>query len=194
MKMKALDASHLLIILTAQETRSLGLDVKGPNWGSLHCRLMIARIFSVACAGTEFAMNKGQIAIKAMETVDGQCVLMFSTITPAAAQKNGKRKVYKIKSPVGPFVYCFDSAGDMLNAVERLSRAKISCKSRLLRCGNGYRLVLTPGFTLRNTADCILQEYGTLCGKGSAAAAMAAEHGQVLCDDAVNLIGKYLTS
>ena len=109
MKMKALDASHLLIILTAQETRSLGLDVRGPNWGSLHCRLMIARIFSAACAGTEFAMNKGQIAIKAMETVDGQCVLMFSTIAPAAPQKDGKRKVYKIKSPAGPFVYRFDS-------------------------------------------------------------------------------------
>ena len=191
--MKALDASHLLIILSAQETRSLGLDLDGLGWESLHCRLAIARIFAAACANTDFGKNKNRIAIKAMQTIDGECVLMFSAISAAKSAKNGGRKIYRIKSPAGPYIYCFKSVSDLMDAVELLYRCNPSgWNSKLVLYDDTYRLVLSPHFSLRHSADCTLREYGFLCGKGKAAEAFLLEHGKLLSDNIVCSLGFHL--
>ena len=187
MKMKALDASHLLIILSAQETRSLGL-AQGLSWNSLHCRLTIAHIFAAACANTDFALHKDQVAIRAMETADGETVLMFSTICPAKVKKGEARKVYRIKC-FGPYVYELECAGDMLDVLQRLYRMNTRGDCKLLRFGSRYRLILSPYFALKGSTETILKEYGRLCGIGRPAAAFSMEHGELLSRDAVNQVG-----
>ena len=190
MKMKALDASHMLIILSAQETRSLGLDLDGLGWESLHCRLAIARVFAAACANTDFAKNKNQITIKAMQTADGECVLMFSAITAAKPSKTHQRKVYRIKSFNGPYIYRFKTLEDLMNAVELLYQANhFGWHSSMVLYGNAYHLILNPRFSLRQPMDRILREYGELRGKGKSAEAFLLEHGTLLCEDAVRSLG-----
>lgn len=190
MKLKALDASHLMIILTAQETRNLGLDARGMSWNSLHCRLTIAHIFANACAKIDFHLpdRKEQIAIRAMETADGETVLMFSAVSPSKAKKGGTRKIYRIKS-AGPYIYEVRDAGDLLNVLERLYNANIRGACQAVLYGERYRLILSPCCTVRTRADSILREYGSLCGIGRPAAAYALEHGRLLSRDAVNQVG-----
>lgn len=190
MKTKTIDAAHMLIILTAQESQSLGISPDSMCWNSLHCRLAIARIFLAACAGTNFAANTNKIELKAMATADGECVLIFST-NPAVKPK---RKLYKIKTSSGPYVYQFRDAGDVLNTIERLYRAKLDCPDcTLLRSSSfGYRLVISPPYALCSAVSGILTEYGTLCGKGKTAAAFAMEDGQIICKDAIRTAGIYL--
>lgn len=179
----------MLIILTAQESRSLGLSPDSICWNSLHCRLTIARIFVAACAGTNFASSKNKIELKAMATADGECVLIFST-DPSAKPK---RKLYKIKTSSGPYVYQFPSVSDALNALERLYRANMNCTDcTLLRSSSGYRLVISPPCGLCSAVSGILTEYGTLGGKGKTAASFAQEDGEVLCTDAIHTVGIYL--
>lgn len=195
MKMKALDASHLMIILTAQETRSLGLDTQGLSWNNLHCRLTIAHIFAAACAKTNFVLppRREQIAIRAMETADGETVLMFSAASPAKAKKGAARKIYRIKA-AGPYVYEIEDAGNLLNVLERLYSAQIRGICQAVKYGGQYRIILSPYCTARGKADAILREYGSLCGIGRPAAAFALEHGVLLCDDAVNLVGSLIAA
>jgi len=187
LKMKALDASHLLIILTAQESRSLGL-AEGLSWNSLHCRLTIARIFAAACANTDFARHKDQIAIRAMATTDGETVLMFTAVAPAKAKKGATRKIFRIKYS-GPYVYELENVDDLLNALERLYRSNTQGGCQLLQYGRKYRLILSPYFTMKEKTEGILKEYGRLCGVGKVAAAVSLEHGRVLSRDAVKQVG-----
>jgi len=189
LKTKTIDAAHMLIILTAQESRSLGLSPNSICWNSLHCRLAIARIFVAACAGTNFAENKNKIELKAMATADGECVLIFST-DPSVKPK---RKIYKIKTSAGPYVYQFTCAGDVLNTIERLYRADLNCSDcTLLRTAGCYRLIISPPYGLCSDISSILKEYGTLCGKGKTAAAFALENGELLCTDAIQTVGIHL--
>ncbi len=190
LKIKALDATHLLVILAAQEKQALGLALGGTNWGSLHCRLTIARIFAAACSGTGFPLRKGgQIAVRAMETIDGQCVLVFSTISPSV-QHHGKRRIYTVKPPVSPTIYRFESAGHVMDALGHLACSGIECPGRLFLQNQQYLLALSPRLGQRCRADGILKEYGKLWGKGRTAEAMVEEHGKLLSTDAVVQIGQ----
>ena len=81
MKIKALDDTHLLIILSSQETSHLGINIHELNCGSFSSRLMLAKIFMIACSRTGFSIDRDQIAVRAMQTADGACVLIFSTIS-----------------------------------------------------------------------------------------------------------------
>lgn len=187
MKTKALDASHLLIILTARETRALGL-MQGLSWSSLHCRLTIARIFAAACASTNFTLKRDQVAIRAMATADGETVLMFTAVSPAKAKKGEPRKIYRIKCS-GPYVYELENAGDLLDVLEHLYHLNTLGGCQLLRYGNGYRLILSPYFAMKEKTEAFLKEYARLRGIGKTAAALSLEHGELLSRDAVNQVG-----
>ena len=185
MKTKALDASHLLIILTARETRALGL-MQGLSWSSLHCRLTIARIFAAACASTNFTLKRDQVAIRAMATADGETVLMFTAVSPAKAKKGEPRKIYRIKCS-GPYVYELENADDLLDVLEHLYRLNTLGGCQLLRYA--YRLILSPYFTMKEKTEAFLKEYARLRGIGKTAAALSLEHGELLSRDAVNQVG-----
>ena len=61
----------------------------------------------------------------------------------------------------------------------------------LYRFGNGYRLVIYPGFVTPRGMSGMLSEFGKLVGEGDAAAAFTAEHGQPLAiGDAVEQLGR----
>ena len=88
MKVKALDESHLLVILTAQEADSLGLDAASLRVNNLTCRITIARLFAAACERTESPLcgtgpladifhKVEKVGIHAMSTIDGQMGLCF---------------------------------------------------------------------------------------------------------------------
>lgn len=63
--------------------------------------------------------------------------------------------------------------------------------SSLYRFGNGYRLVIYPGFVTPRGMSGMLSEFGKLVGEGDAAAAFTAEHGQPLAiGDAVEQLGR----
>lgn len=190
MKTKALDASHLLIILTARETRALGLT-QGLSWNSLHCRLTIARVFAAACASTNFTLHRDQVAIRAMATADGETVLMFTAVAPAKAKKGTPRKIYRIKCS-GPYVYELENAGDLLDVLKHLYSINTLGGCQLLRYGSGYRLILSPYFGMKEKTEAFLKEYAHLRGIGKTAAALSLEHGELLSRDAVNQVGSCL--
>lgn len=201
MKVKALDEFHLLLILSAREADSLGLDLQSLRMNTLACRLTMARLFSAACQRTGFVRDPslgvrdilqkvGSIRIHAMSTLDGQWVLLFST--PPAVAKPAAPKHYRVKSPPGPFCYLLPSCSDALNALERLFRARVQTPCQFFRCDDRYFLVLSPNCRDLLNVKSLLAEYGSLWGKGYAVCAFLKEHGQLLAKNAIEQVGSCL--
>ena len=95
-----------------------------------------------------------------------------------------QRKKFRIKETTGPYVYQFQNCTDMMDAVERLCMAGITCpKAKLLRFGGKYRIIFHLRWKTSKYEKAILQEYGILKGKGRVAAAAAMEHGTLLTED-----------
>ena len=202
MKVKALDEFHLLLILSAGEADSLGLNLQSLRMNTLACRLTMARLFSAACQRTGFARDPsfgvrdilqkvGSIGIHAMATLDGQWVLLFST-HPAVGKPTASRKLYRVKSPPGPFCYHMPSCGDALNALERLFRARVNAPCQFFCCDSRYFLVLSPKCRDLPEVKSLLAEYGSLWGKGKAVCAFLHEHGQLLAKNAIEQVGSCL--
>ena len=57
-EVKALDDSHLLVILTAQEAGSLGLGAKVLREGADGCRAVMERLLAAACRQTGFSCER----------------------------------------------------------------------------------------------------------------------------------------
>lgn len=177
MQVRALDASHMMVILGAQEKQALGLAVGGPRWGSLHCRMTVARIFAAASSGSGFRAGRGaRVSVRAIETPDGQCVLVFSAAAPA---RRPRRRVYTVKPPC-PQVFRLETAGALLDAAAHLAKELPGCGARFFLLDGSYRAVLAPPLRCRARAEAILREYGALCARGFPAAAFVEEHGLLL--------------
>ena len=120
MKVKALDDSHLLVILTAQEAGSFGAWRKG----AARRRRRLPGRDGNACwrrpAGRPVfpaRRRRGKVGIHAMPTVEGEWVLVFSDLVmqkpPAACgEQLPKRRTYRIKECAGPYGYRFPSCED----------------------------------------------------------------------------------
>ncbi len=199
MKVKALDDSHLLVILTAQEAGSLGLGAKVLREGADGCRAVMERLLAAACRQTGFSCERrrGKVGIHAMPTVEGEWVLVFSDLVmqkpPAACgEQLPKRRTYRIKECAGPYGYRFPSCEDALRVLERLFYENMLCPCQFIRLGEGYYLVAHPKRREFAALHCLMQEYGTVWGRGKAAAAFLLEHGHLLSPDAVRRVGACL--
>ncbi|MCI9575985.1 MAG: hypothetical protein HFJ84_04790 [Clostridiales bacterium] len=204
MKVKALDESHLLVILTAQEADSLGLDAASLRVNSLTCRVTIARLFAAACERTEFPLcGSGPLAdifdkvekvgIHAMSTIDGQWVFVFSAHPAVGSRvRTNTRKIYRVKTAGGPYCYRLASCGDLLNVLERLFRMGMTCMCQLVTWEQEYYLILSPKCRHFAAMHCLMREYGCLWGKGRGARAFLLEHGQLLASDAIARVGPCL--
>lgn len=187
MKAKVMDASHLLIILSEQEALRMGLNSITVDVPTTLSKITLAKVFLEGCKFTGFSYNGAEnITIRALSIRDGTFVLLFSihvsTITLGKPSK--KRKKYRIKETTGPFVYQFQTCTDMMDAVEQLCLADLTCpKAKLLRFGDYYRIIFHLRWKTCGHAKALLQEYGVLKGKGRVAAAAAMEHGVLLTDD-----------
>lgn len=187
MKAKIMDDSHLLIILTGQEARHLGLNSANVDIPTALSKITLAKVFLEGCKYTGFSYNSAEnIAIRTLYVRDGTVVLLFSIQAPNLihSKPSDKRKKYRIKETTGPLVYQFETCTDMMNAAEQLYRSDLICpQTKLLQMGDKYRMVLHLRWKTYKHAKALLEEYGSLKGKGRIAAAVAAEHGILLSED-----------
>ena len=187
MKAKIMDDSHLLIILSEQEALRLGLNSISVNIPTTLSKITLAKVFLEGCKYTGFSYAYAEnITIRALSVRDGTFVLLFSVHIPNLSHGKSflQRKKFRIKETTGPYVYQFQNCTDMMDAVERLNIAGITCpKAKLLRFGDKYRIIFHLRWRTSKYAKAILQEYGILKGKGRVAAAAAIEHGTLLTED-----------
>lgn len=187
MKAKIMDDSHLLVILTEQETLRLGLNGMTIGMLTTLSKITLAKVFLEGCKNTGFSYHSAEnITIRALSIQDGTFILLFSLHTPNLyySKSPKKRKKYRIKETTGPFVYQFQTCTDMMNAVEQMYIAGLSCSgAKLMRFGEKYRIIFHLKWKTCKHANTLLQEYGILKGKGHIAAAAAVEHGILLTED-----------
>lgn len=88
-----------------------------------------------------------------------------------------------------PLVFCFDCAGDMLDAMERAVDVLHVTSSSVSRLGRGFILCVTVRLSERIAARSLFTEYGAYIGAGRCLAAYASEQTDCFIPDAVARIG-----
>ena len=95
----------------------------------------------------------------------------------------------RIVSPPVPLVFCFETAGHLLDAAERAVHTLHVLSSAAMRIGKCFFLSVTVRFSERIEARSLFSEYGRYIGAGRCFAACAAERADSYIPDAVARIG-----
>ena len=95
----------------------------------------------------------------------------------------------RIVSPPVPFVFCFETAAQLLDAAERAMRTLQVISSAAMRIGRCFFLSVTVRFSERIAARSLFSEYGRYIGAGWCFAACAAERADSYIPDAVARMG-----
>ncbi len=184
LKIKSIDPTHLLVVLSPTETDSLGIHPE-TQWQNLHTRLTVAKIFAAACDRASFSAGHGEITIRISTSHDGETLLLFST---------SPRRQYRIKGVAGPLIYRFRTIDDLLDAAKRLLCAGLTSKASLFSDRDTFCLIISPRYIRRVKTALLLGEYGTLCGKGRAAASLLREHGRLLSSNFLDALAPYFST
>lgn len=173
-------SGRLVISLSYNDLLKMGLTFHTLNYKSPESKAAIGALLSKAVAETGFNYYPGRLQIEAYPAPEMGCTLYFTRLPPANSRPKFRRQ------PETPYIFEFDCADDMLDGVEQLY-SKCRADSALYQLGNKYRLMLFSALTRQIHAT--LSEYGVPIGSEAADAAYTAEHGKLLCKNAVDVIG-----
>ena len=101
---------------------------------------------------------------------------------------NGGGRI-RILSPPVPLVFCFETAGHLLDAAARAVHTLHVLSSAAMRIGRRFFLSVTVRFAERIAARSLFSEYGRYIGAGKCLAACAAERADRYIPDAVARMG-----
>ena len=174
--MEVLENGCLKILLTEEDLYGFGLTFDNLDYDDNTTRDVLQMLLIAARNETGFD-PAGGVVVEALP-VDGGCLLL---VTPTG----GHRRI-RMKRAVGPYVYEFDDADQLLGLASSISRyrrpegGKTSpvAGSSLYQFDGRYRLVLYPAAPMPRGVGNLLQEFARAAGEGDAAAAYTAEHGR----------------
>ena len=189
MTIDRIDDTRLLISLTEEDLQSFGLRFDQILWSDSRTKVVIRSLLALAKAETGFSVESHRVMIEVIPKLEG-CLILFTLLD----KRERERKKYKIKSMGEPFIYIFETAEDLLSALERIYAISSHIEdSKLLEYKNRYYLVLYTKSGLIPSVSVILSEYGNKAGCGKVAAAKIAEYGTVVAEHrAIETIGLYL--
>lgn len=101
---------------------------------------------------------------------------------------NGGGRI-RILSPPVPLVFCFETAGYLMDAAERAIHTLHVLSSAAGRIGSRFFLCVTVRFSERIAARSLFSEYGRYIGAGRCLAAYIEEQAESWIEDAVARIG-----
>ena len=102
---------------------------------------------------------------------------------------NGGGGIRIVSQPV-PLVFCFETAGHLMDAAARAVCTLHVLSSAVMRVGRRFFLSVTVRLSERIEARCLFSEYGRYIGAGWCLAAYAAEQADRCIPNAVERIGE----
>ena len=168
MKLKTIDPTHLLVVLSAGECRALGFAPEIARQ-SFRTRLIAARIFEAAARRCALSRRARKLSI-AISSFEGRYFLLYSLLSARRFRVRGETTLcFRIP--------CEDA---LIDALRRLRRNYPDSVVSLRRLRGVYFLfVKTPFSRLRKTAA-LLMEYADRQEKSPAALGRIREHGELL--------------
>ncbi len=197
MKMEQMENGCLKIWLDEPDMREMGLRFEDMDYRNAATREAITRLLETAREETGFEAPDGLLV--EVLPLDKGCLILMTPSRTAPASVSSERRKFRMVRAGGPFVYAVDNVDQLFQLCAGLRRFRRSGgdawfrepASSLYRFGNGYRLIIYPGFVTPRGMSGMLSEFGRLVGEGDAAAAFTAEHGQPLAiGDAVDQLGR----
>ena len=195
--MEQMENGCLKIWLDEPDMREMGLRFEDMDYRNAATREAITRLLETAREETGFEAPDGLLV--EVLPLDKGCLILMTPSRTAPTSVSSERRKFRMVRAGGPFVYAVDNVDQLFQLCAGLRRFRRSGgdawfrepASSLYRFGNGYRLIIYPGFVTPRGMSGMLSEFGRLVGEGDAAAAFTAEHGQPLAiGDAVDQLGR----
>lgn len=177
-----LSGDRVLITLCNKDMSDFSLDFGKMSMSDSHSRRVILRIMQVACRRSGISVSGKRLNVEAM-LLGEDCYLLVTV-----AKKPGR--TYRLKN-CGSVCYRLGSAGNLLNAIEKLYRTSVvSSKNAVFELDGNYYLIFEH--YLPSQLRAVLNEFAQKKG-GNISAAKVREYGSPVCEhNAVRRIGSYL--
>lgn len=187
MYIEQLDKTRLLITLEHEDLSTFELEPYSISLENAETRSLLKQLLTLAAIKAGVPIKNKTLSVEALP-YDSGCFLLV-TIKP----KN-PRKIYKIKSEPSHLLFKFNSAHDMLKAVENLYSVgctKYECD--LYTLDSKYYLLFSSKTNFPSKIKLTLSEFGTAVTCEKLTKAHLDENCKLLCKkNAVDFIGQKL--
>lgn len=190
MNISKIDDIRLLISLANEDMQEFDLRFDQFLWSDKKSRNIIRELLEIAEEKTGFSVENKRLMIEAVPINDG-CAILFTLLSDKLKLA---RKKFRVKNKHEPLVYEFNSAGDLLDVVNKLLPLNSNIRlSTVIEIQRKYYLIIYTNVGVTSAVSVILSEYGKWKGSGKISESRLMEYGKVLSkDNAIEQIGKYM--
>lgn len=187
MTIELIDDKHLIIALSEEDMKTFSITFKQLDWNNDFFKKVISELLALAKKEADFFTDNQKMTIE-MLPQNGGYVIFITVIS-----KTPKRKIYKIKSIFGPYIFIFKNIDNVISAVDKINKKNIpQYQNQLIEYQGSYYLVLYPIASLPTCIKLIFSEYGKIYGNGKLKSARINELGDTLIkENAIKTISHY---
>ena len=183
MNISKIDDIRLLISLASEDMQAFDLRFDQFLWSDRKSRNIIRELLIIAEEKTGFSANNKRLMIEAIPLDDG-CAILFTLLSDNLKLP---RKKFRVKAKHEPFIYEFDRAGDLLDAINKLICLNTNIKlSTAIELKDKYYLIIY-------LVSIVLSEYGKYKCSGKINESKLLEYGNIISKEyAIEQIGEYM--
>ena len=188
MNIEQIDTKRILISLSDKDMENYSLTFETLSLAEINSRKVLKELLNSASIKTGMSFTDKRVIIEALKYEHG-CILLLTVL-----KKKDKRKIYRIKSCIDPYIFVFDSAESFLACIKALysiSGGRIISSAYTIN--EKYYLVIGCTSILRNKYINTVYEFSEEKKHGGMFAAVLKEHATIIPErNAVEEIGRLL--
>lgn len=190
MNISKIDDIRLLISLASEDMQAFDLRFDQFLWSDRKSRNIIRELLIIAEEKTGFSANNKRLMIEAIPLDDG-CAILFTRLSDNLKLP---RKKFRVKAKHEPFIYEFDRAGDLLDAINKLICLNTNIKlSTAIELKDKYYLIIYTNGGITSAVSIVLSEYGKYKCSGKINESKLLEYGNIISKEyAIEQIGEYM--
>lgn len=167
MKIKALDKTHLMVILSQNETDSLGLHPE-LSWQNFHTKFVASRIFDAACRYCDFTATGDKIHLM-ISMYEENTVFLYCT---------AKKDRFKLSGTCKCLLFEFSDIDSLIDCLRILKKEDENDLFSLINYKDKYFLSVNTNYTKLHCMIRKISEYSKYLGKNPAMNKKIIEHGE----------------
>lgn len=188
MKIEVLDHKTVKVFLSAADMQNFSLTYEQMDYHDPATRKAISQILHQLRGETDLNIDSCKLLVEAFPQEEGGCILYINLILPQA--EKSERNSFDT-----PLIFRLETIDSVAGVSKRLvsKYSHLLIHSSLYILEGNYFLLLYTYCRREHTIISVLEEYGTLFGKGAILSAFVQEHGQqILEKDAIEVIARQI--
>lgn len=189
LKIEPLDRQTIKIVLSKSDMQQMSIEFEQMDYSQPATKRMIMQLLQQARDETNLDFTKGKLLIEAFPTPDGGCVLYLNLIQRSYSTNKNNRGFNT------PLIFKIQNLDQLCIVSKKLYQNyhHLILKSTLYSENNQYILMVYSYYKLDDKLIAIINEHGSLVGKGEIKSRLIEEHTHLIVKNkAIETICEYL--